>query len=73
MKLSNSFLKKLLVVLCPATILFMVSCKKNLQKAALLSGTPNIELAASASAVTYNLVWSEEFDGTTVNPANWNF
>ncbi len=74
MKLLNPFLRKLVVfVLCLATVLFMVSCKKNLQKVSLSPNMSKAIITASATAVTYNLVWSDEFNGTTVNSANWNF
>jgi beta-glucanase (GH16 family) len=47
--------------------------QKNLQKVSLSPNMSKAIITASATAVTYNLVWSDEFNGTTVNSANWNF
>ncbi|HYK47234.1 MAG TPA: glycoside hydrolase family 16 protein [Parafilimonas sp.] len=42
------------------------SCKK--------SATENkVSVASSSNATTYTLVWSDEFNGTSVNTADWNF
>ena len=50
-------------------VIFGISCKKNL--------SPQNDASASAStiprAAAYQLLWSDEFDGTSVNTANWSF
>ena len=38
----------------------------------MLAAGTLVSLTQSVSAVT-NLVWSDEFDGTTVNPSNWTY
>lgn len=48
-------------------IIGSVSCKKNLKAGDDGSGTSTIP-----RAVAYQLVWSDEFNGTSVNTSNWN-
>src|ERR1700761_3621272 len=48
-----------------ALIFGAISCKRDLK--ATSGGT-----ATTSRAVTYHLVWSDEFNGTSVNTANWN-
>ncbi len=49
-----------------AILLFaMFSCKKNIRPTNEFSGT-------TSRAATYQLVWSDEFNGTSVNTSNWN-
>jgi beta-glucanase (GH16 family) len=45
-------------------LIFSVSCRKDVK--------PAIQATTVPRAVTYTLVWSDEFDGTSVNTANWN-
>lgn len=42
------------------------SCKKDVKPSAAVSGS-----ATTPRAVTYTLVWSDDFDGTSVNTNNW--
>lgn len=61
-KQSFSFMQAAAVLLLAA----LASCKKEIKTAA---ATP----AAANLAAAYQLVWSDEFNGTSVNTANWNF
>jgi beta-glucanase (GH16 family) len=54
-------------VLCFLLITGMISCKKNLHSDASSAG-----VTTTQRATTYSLVWDEEFNGTSVNSANWN-
>lgn len=47
------------------------SCKKQVRPASAAGPAP--ELTGSTTALMDQLVWSDEFDGTSVNTANWNF
>jgi len=59
-------------ILCSGIFLFLIfavfSCKKDVK--------PTADTGSSAGttprAVTYQLVWSDEFNGTSVNTGNWN-
>lgn len=46
-----------------------VSCKKDLKTTADSSS----DTKTSPRALTYELIWSDEFDGTAVNTNNWSF
>jgi beta-glucanase (GH16 family) len=48
--------------------LFVVSCKKNIHASNSLAGSE----VSTPRAVTYQLIWSDEFNGTSVNTSNWN-
>ena len=48
----------------------IVSCKKTLQPNTVSSDEI---MSAAAAAATYQLVWSDEFNGTSVNQSNWTF
>jgi polygalacturonase/beta-glucanase (GH16 family) len=37
------------------------------------TNTPAPSFTATPAGTCWNLVWSDEFDGTTINTANWNF
>lgn len=58
--------------------LFFCSCTKAMSDTAThpapqpAAGT-KATAAATTTTGTYQLVWSDEFDGTAVNTANWNF
>lgn len=53
---------------------FVTSCKKELAPAGPAdAATTTARSQAAATAVNYQLVWADEFDGTSVNTANWNF
>lgn len=54
------------------------ACQKTVRQPAAASTSSNaaVQTAATATATTTaftNLVWSDEFDGTAVNTANWTF
>lgn len=70
MKPSSSRLTR--AILCLGMISFMIisvfSCKKDLKPTAD-AGSP---AGTTPRAVTYQLVWSDEFNGTSVNTGNWN-
>ena len=59
-------------VLCLGMISLLIisifSCKKDVKPTAD-TGSP---AGTTPRAVTYQLVWSDEFNGTTVNTGNWN-
>jgi beta-glucanase (GH16 family) len=48
-------------------IIAAVSCKKNLKAGDAGSGQSTVP-----RAIAYQLVWSDEFNGTSVNTSNWN-
>ena len=50
------------------SVAFGTSCKKDLSPQASGDATATIPRAA-----TYQLLWSDEFNGTSVNTGNWNF
>src|SRR5438309_4752780 len=56
-------------------LLFFSSCQKNLNQMGdtLRQSTTASTNVTTASTTTYQLVWSDEFDGTTVNTNNWTF
>lgn len=67
----------LLLFLLPL-IPILNACKKPLRKseaALAMAGKPNRTTAVAAATTTLftNLVWSDEFDGTAVNTANWGY
>jgi beta-glucanase (GH16 family) len=68
MKKTQNFLRALT---CASLFLFLIigffSCKKDLRSAGSASDGTTISRAA-----TYHLVWSDEFNGTSVNTSNWN-
>ncbi|HEY8893853.1 MAG TPA: glycoside hydrolase family 16 protein, partial [Niastella sp.] len=48
--------------------LFVMCSKKNVH----VSDPPARSAVAELAAVTYQLIWSDEFDGTSVNTGKWN-
>lgn len=50
------------------SMLFSFSCKKDMR---MDTGTTR-ETATTSRAVTYTLIWSDEFDGASVNTSKWN-
>ncbi len=61
-------LRQVTSVLILASLLFFTACKKDtLENGKLL--TSNLQ----ARTLAYQLVWSDEFNGTTINTANWTF
>lgn len=59
-------LKNLRIIFLLSNVFLLVSCKKETQK------IPSIQTSSNVTTA-YHLVWSDEFDGTSVNTANWNF
>ncbi|HYC28925.1 MAG TPA: glycoside hydrolase family 16 protein, partial [Chitinophagaceae bacterium] len=54
--------------------LALASCKKERSSAVIHEPSlPKQESVAAAAAATYQLVWSDEFNGTSVSTSNWNF
>jgi beta-glucanase (GH16 family) len=51
----------------------VVSCKKESTLSSLKPQSPAQAQAGAVAALTYQLVWSDEFNGTSVNTGNWNF
>ena len=56
---------------------FFAACKKNIKEpSTLLVNKMPVNITANAgttSTTAYQMVWADEFDGTSVNTANWNF
>jgi beta-glucanase (GH16 family) len=50
-----------------ALSILAISCKKNIQGSNSPGGNET-----TPRAVTYQLIWADEFNGTSVNTANWN-
>lgn len=48
--------------------LFIISCKKDMHT----SDSPASNEVITPRAVTYQLIWADEFNGSSVNTANWN-
>jgi beta-glucanase (GH16 family) len=74
----NAIMKLILprkpVLACLLFGLALASCKKDqtsstLHEPSLSRNDPG----AATAALTYQLVWSDEFNGTSVNTSNWNF
>lgn len=56
------------------TLTALTSCKKEIAPLSEKSLPPKAEAqVAAAAAATYQLIWSDEFNGTSVNTSNWNF
>ncbi|PSL46034.1 glycosyl hydrolase family 16 [Chitinophaga niastensis] len=52
----------------------VISCKKDVKQTDTLqplNGKP--AAVATQAAATYQLIWSDEFDGSSVNTSNWSF
>jgi beta-glucanase (GH16 family) len=57
-----------------ACIVILSSCKKeNAEQKTETAPAEKTQSVAAAAAQTYQLVWSDEFNGTSVNTANWVF
>ncbi len=55
-----------------ASVLTLNSCTKN-SNAIDFKTTVPISSKFSSTTLTYQLVWSDEFNGTSVDPTNWTF
>ena len=64
----NNQIKKISIALIIFTSLFLISCKKELR-----AQSDSVSIVNNATAVNYQLVWSDEFSGTIVDTTNWNF
>ncbi len=51
----------------------LLSCKKDSTKEEASSKVGSQDTLGGSTATTYKLVWSDEFDGNSVNTNNWNF
>jgi beta-glucanase (GH16 family) len=64
--------KSLRILICAIALftltLFVFSCKKDMHT----SDSTTSKEVSTPRAVTYQLIWSDEFNGTSVNSANWN-
>src|SRR6185312_11959242 len=67
MKHMNKLLQVLYIAGVFALVLTLSSCKKNLK-----AGDGSAGASTVPRAVAYNLVWADEFNGTSLNPNNWN-
>lgn len=58
-----------------APVLFLLSCKKSDKKpaAAITTGTDGDTSQNTTDTTAYQLVWSDEFNGTSVDQSKWNF
>jgi beta-glucanase (GH16 family) len=53
--------------------LLFISCNKKSNERIPSPHTSSAPSSGLTSATTYQLIWSDEFDGSAVNTANWNF
>lgn len=63
--MKHFFCQALVVFFLLSTTCF-VSCKKEVKQNSIVANP-------QSDAATYQLLWSDEFDGTTVNSTNWTF
>ncbi|MFB6454068.1 family 16 glycosylhydrolase [Chitinophaga sp. Hz27] len=56
-----------------ALLLALTSCTKSAENSQPLEKITGNAKAQVALANTYNLIWSDEFDGSSVNTNNWSF
>lgn len=55
-------------------MLLLFACKKEEKTPAeALLLTPDTQSAVSAAALAYQMVWSDEFDGSSLNTSRWNY
>lgn len=74
MKRYIHFSKKMVMILFTAFLLLSGSCNKPVSADIKPSGiSTSIAAATAAATTTYQLVWSDEFNGSTVNTADWKF
>ncbi len=55
-----------------AMAVMLVSCKKDLNNASKSNTAASSLKTTAPRAVTYQLVWSDEFNGTSVDQTKWN-
>jgi beta-glucanase (GH16 family) len=58
---------------CLSIVLLAASCRKDSSSLNQKPKSVAEAQASAAAAATYQLVWSDEFNGTSVNTGNWNF
>ncbi len=74
MKCYPYLFKSLLAVFYLPPFLLLISCKKNFKETHASSNfTSTTSSSLTTTATTYQLVWSDEFEGNSVNASNWNF
>jgi beta-glucanase (GH16 family) len=61
------------VLACASLVFIFSSCKKESLPESKQTAPVESTQAVAAAAATYQLVWSDEFNGTSVNTANWTF
>lgn len=74
MKIFIYLFKCFLAIVFLPVFLLLISCRKNFRdenKSGNTSTTTNSQVTSATA--TYQLIWSDEFDGTSVNTSNWNF
>ncbi len=75
MKIFNHLFKIALFLFAPFLILSPISCKKTGHETdkSLAEPVQAIQTTGTLSTTTYQLVWADEFNGTSVNTSDWNF
>src|SRR6266700_2168115 len=77
-KPNNQIMKKQLVRFLTsagiilALLLMINSCKKNIHTSSTGNPSDNLAQTTTPRAVTYQLIWSDEFNGTSVDGSKWN-
>lgn len=66
---------KIAFLFAPFFILLIISCKKTAHETDKSFPEPvqAIQTTGTLSTTTYQLVWADEFNGTSVNTSDWNF
>lgn len=75
MKIFHFLFKSFFTIFSLLTFLLLISCKKNSAAEKSSDSTPSKSNTASSdpTVTNYQLIWADEFDGNSVNMANWNF
>src|SRR4051812_748379 len=75
MKILRNLFKCLATILSLPAFLLLISCKKNSSdvEEAAKTKSQTASPGLTAASTTYQLIWSDEFDGNSVNTADWNF
>ena len=69
--MSYKYNKTLALCLVLVSVCFFSFCKKSAGNSS--TTPPVITPPVVTDTSTYQLVWSDEFDGSTISTANWNF
>ncbi len=67
----NTKAMKLCAVAALGLVVLFGSCKKDVAPAG--TGAADESKVTAPRAISYQLVWSDEFDGTSLNTAKWNY